>query len=778
MGHNIQRPGHKIRLLFEWKFSYCLCTLLHNPFLPHPKTPMNRIPGFWLLTLFLMPTLLAARTDTLHVSPTGNDRWSGRLALANISGTDGPIATLDAARTAGGKLARDYPAALDTVLVILHGGTYRLTRPLVITAADVPQAGSLVWRAAPGTTPRISGATTVTDFLPVTNAAERNRFSTGVRKSVLRADLKGQGIFEFGTIAPRGNAGIEIFFKGKRMDLARYPNQGWLNIADVPQSGDSLYNQGLEREKRYDGVPAGRHHGRITYTGNRPGAWAPVDDIIAHGYWTFDWSDTYQKINRVDNSRHEIIFAEPHHHYGYTKNQRFRFLNVMEELDTPGEWYIDRKAGVLFFAPPAPMNDGDVEASLMEAPLIALDECAQVVFDGIAFECTRGQFVSLRGGSRNSLTRCTFRNGASDAIEILGGTGHSVVGCEISDMARGAILVSGGDRTTLVPSGHIVHNTHIHHYGEWLRTGAYAVILDGVGHRLTHCLLHDAPFEAIYVKGNDHLIEYNEVHSVTKESGDAGALHTGRDYTWYGNVIRFNYFHDLKGPGLHGVMGVYLDDWATGFTVVGNVFYRAGRATLVGGGRDNIVKNNVYVECSPSIHLDARGRGWASYYFDGVHNTLFDRLKEVRGNQPPYTTRYPGLATLPGEDQDLPVNNRFENNLSYGGRWMDIYDFHAFDLHISTFRNNFSADPVVLRRWKSGQEGWDPYYLNIDLVDGYDALTRSDPSIKEIFKDDAFVPEPPFRFDAQQRVISVPPDSPARKAGFRDIPFSKMGLLR
>jgi hypothetical protein len=109
---------------------------------------------------------------------------------------------------------------------------------------------------------------------------------------------------------------------------------------------------------------------------------------------------------------------------------------------------------------------------------------------------------------------------------------------------------------------------------------------------------------------------------------------------------------------------------------------------------------------------------------------------------------------------------------------MDIYDFHAFDLHISTFRNNISADPVVLRRWKSGQEGWDPYYLNIDLVEGYDALTRSDPSIKEIFKDDAFVLEPPFRFDAQQRVISVPPDSPARRAGFRDIPFSKMGLLR
>ena len=80
-----------------------------------------------------------------------------------------------------------------------------------------------------------------------------------------------------------------------------------------------------------------------------------------------------------------------------------------------------------------------------------------------------------------------------------------------------------------------------------------------------------------------------------------------------------NYFHDLQGPGLHGVMGMYMDDWASGFTVTGNIFYRAGRATLIGGGRDNIVENNLYVECTPSIHLDARGLSWASYYFDGTY---------------------------------------------------------------------------------------------------------------------------------------------------------------
>ncbi len=694
-----------------------------------------------------------------------------------MSGQDGPLATLDGARLRARTLATGNPGLLDTMLILLHGGKYRLTQSVVVTSADIPRGGTLVWRAFPGTAPVVSGAAPVRGFARLSGTEAMNQLSSSVRASVLRADLKSQGITEFGTIAPRGNPGIELFYKGKRMDLARYPNEGWLTIADVPQTGDSMYNKGLDREKRFNGVPVGRHFGRISYPGDRPNAWDRTDEIIVHGYWTWDWSDSYQKVAKIDTLRREITLAAPHHNYGYTKNQRFRFLNVLSELDIPGEWFLDRKAGTVFLYPPGPLDDDAVEMSVMEDPLVLLDECAHVAIEGIAFECTRGPAVIMKGGSHNSLLRCAFRNGGSDAVVINGGSLNTVSGCEISEMARGGILVAGGDRTTLIPSGHSVHNTHIHHYGQWLRTGAYAVILDGVGHSLTHSLLHDAPFEAIYIKGNDHLIEYNEVHTVMKESGDAGALHTGRNWTWRGNVIRYNYFHDLKGPGLHGVMGVYLDDWASGFTVVGNVFYKAGRATLIGGGRDNIVRNNVYVECSPSIHLDARGKGWASYYFDGTYNTLFETFAEVHGDRPPYSTRYPELRDLPGKRADLPVNNRIENNLSYGGRWMDIYDFNAFDVTISTIRGNVSADPTVLRRWKPGQTGWDPYYLNIDLEEGYDALKRTDPAVKTVFPSDAFVQTPPFEFDPVHRILNIPKGSPVWMKGFEPIPFAAMGLL-
>ena len=149
--------------------------------------------------------------------------------------------------------------------------------------------------------------------------------------------------------------------------------------------------------------------------------------------------------------------------------------------------------------------------------------------------------------------------------------------------------------------------------------------MEGVGHRASHNLIHDAPFEGMTIRGNDNIIEYNEFHHLMKETGDAGAIHVGRDWTWQGNVIRYNYFHDLKGPGLHGVMAVYLDDWASGFTVKGNLFYRAGRSAMIGGGKIQHRRREYLRRVQPSLHVDARGLGWASYYFEGRRSSCTRR---------------------------------------------------------------------------------------------------------------------------------------------------------
>jgi hypothetical protein len=223
-------------------------------------------------------------------------------------------------------------------------------------------------------------------------------------------------------------------------------------------------------------------------------------------------------------------------------------------------------------------------------------------------------------------------------------------------------------------------------------------------------------------------------------------------------------------------MGVYLDDWASGFTVFGNVFYQSGRSAMIGGGRDNTVENNVFIDCRPSVHVDARGLGWAGYYFDGTYPEMFEHLKEYKYHEPPYSTRYPELLTLDEGNPALPKGNRIIRNISYGGRWLDIYDANSFDFSIVTMKDNVIADSLICRRLEKGKTGWDPYYLDIDTKDGYVLLTSTDEAIKREFKGNTFLSTDPGFVDVKNLDFRLKDSSPAMALGFKPIPFDKIGL--
>jgi len=134
------------------------------------------------------------------------------------------------------------------------------------------------------------------------------------------------------------------------------------------------------------------------------------------------------------------------------------------------------------------------------------------------------------------------------------------------------------------------------------------VLVDGVGSRISHNLMHDVRSSAIRLGGNDHMVEFNEVHHVVWESDDQGGVDMFGNATYRGNVFRFNYWHHVGGePGDGesgdgeapdcGRAGVRLDDAISGVVVYGNVFHRcsAGRlgfgAVQIHGGKDNHVDN-------------------------------------------------------------------------------------------------------------------------------------------------------------------------------------------
>src|ERR1035437_742482 len=193
--------------------------------------------------LILGATLLLALpglTAQLYVSPTGSDTNSGTQAQ--------PFATLERARDEGRRLSQDRKLAKGGLTVWLRGGDYLRTNALQLTAADSGTASApIVWRACKGETVRLLGGRKLSGFEPVTAPAIFARLPETAREHVLQVDLGALGLTDFGQLTSRGfgrplsPAHCELFFGGRPMTLARWPNEGaWEQIAGVPESGDLL----------------------------------------------------------------------------------------------------------------------------------------------------------------------------------------------------------------------------------------------------------------------------------------------------------------------------------------------------------------------------------------------------------------------------------------------------------------------------------------------------------------------------------------------------------
>jgi hypothetical protein len=718
----------------------------------------------------LLATLLGCqqqpRRHVIHVSPQGRDDWSGRFAQPNAAKTDGPLHSLTAAQNAVRQLKRENKFSPGGCAVQLHSGVYSIAETRTFNEEDSgTDSATVIWQAAPGEAVVLSGGQEIRGFEPVTEAAVLQRLTASARAHVLQTNLRTQGISDFGAISEKGGPGLEVFFNDARLQLARYPNEGYLKITSVPQTGAKLINEGSWQWQRF-GIPVGRHFGMIRYADDHPRRWQPAPDIGLHGYFCWDWRDGFQQVKSIDARKQEITLAPPYHNYGFHQEQRFYFLNVLEELDQPGEWYLDRESGMFYLWPPAPLENASIKVSVLKGPLLALNNASHLRFENIIFELSRTNGVEIKGGSHNLIAGCTVRNVGMTAIVIDGGNNQGVQSCDIYNIGGGGVILNSGDRKTLTSGNSFVDNTHFHHFGQVRKTTCPAIDTRGVGTRIIHNLLHDSPDAGVMYWGNEMLLEYNEVHDIARESDDVGAFYFGRDYTMRGNVIRYNYFHHLQKPMYVGVMSVYLDDFASGATIFGNIFYEAGRAVFVGGGRDHIIENNIFVECSPSIFLDARGLVRNTEFFDGRITTLMDRMKEMNYTAPPFSEKYPELLALYNDDPARPKYNRIRRNISVGGRWLDLYS--GLDLSLLEIKNNLIADPVIFRT--SVETGVE--------TESFAEFQRENAAVAEAFtqRGNKIIAGDPGFVDLQNGDFRLRDDSPAFQLGFEKIPVHKIGL--
>lgn len=573
--------------------------------------------------------------------PVGSEQESTTLAEA-----------LDKAR----RHIAERPAEGGMLRIVVEPGVYELERPLRI---DFPRPGS-PWRLEisadkPRSTVlsagrRISGWERVEDPHVLAELAEN------ARGHVYQCDLTALGITDYGK--PSGG-GIELFFRDEPMTLARWPNEGFVKIADV------LFEDPVDvRGTKGDRV------GKFVYEGERPKRWTDEADPWVHGYWFWDWSDEHHPVASIDTDAKIIAVEPPYHSYGYRKGQWYYAYNLLCELDRPGEWYLDRASGSLFFWPPQTEDLDELVAgrptvSLIDT-LVRIEQAEHVTLAGFALEHARSTAIQVDGCRHVQIVDCRLRNIGGWGVRVSGGQLCGVFDSDLYNLGDGGIALAGGDRKSLTPGSHVAMGNDVHHYGRVHPMYNAGVAASGVGNLIAHNHIHHAPHQAIGFSGNEHTMVGNEIDHVCLESNDAGAIYAGRDWTQRGTVIAGNHFHDITGFQDRGCMGVYLDDMYCGTKIVGNLFRNVSRAAFIGGGRDNLVADNVFIDCSPATHVDSRAMGWASYHVD---RTMTERLRAMPIDSPAWRSRYPELLSLLDDEPAAPKGNVITQNVAIGGQW-------------------------------------------------------------------------------------------------------------
>ena len=592
---------------------------------------------------------LVALAKDVYVSKSGNDSQAGTK--------EKPLATVekavDAMRGAGpgtiwigeGEYYLEQGVAFDAK----HGGTAE--QPLVIRGTE------------PGKT-RLSGSRVVEDFRPISAEEAKSLISEQAKQHVLVADLKSQGFPPLGKLPEkhRAHGREEVVFGDEPMQSARWPNDDFAVFTEVVDAGASKPTHWVQRDVY--------RPGSFRFPGDRAKRWDFDRGVWLHGFWCYDWSDEALKAATYNAATGELRLAVKHAYgigspWSKTSKRRFYALHVFEELDRPGEYYLDRENNRLYFWAPGDVAKEPVRLTLCPKPLVRADGVSHLVVRDLTIENGRDLGVHLKDCRHGTIENCLVRNTGKSGIS-LSGAHVAAVRCEVTRTASYGISVHGGDRKTLTPGQCSVLGCHLHHVGRLDWQGGRGITLGGCGNRAANNLIHHAPTGAVAYGGNEHLLELNEIHDVCIHYSDVGVFYTGRDWSSRGNVVRWNYVHDVTNNQGSGSSAIYLDDCDSGDTVVGNIVFRGGgRGVLLGGGRDNAIRGNVFIDLPVGIHVDARGPRGITLDKPGSWN-LLAKCERVDYLSPLWKERYPRLAKVMDNNPLMPLGNSMRHNILIG----------------------------------------------------------------------------------------------------------------
>jgi len=688
------------------------------------------------LTLFAVVPAQARTGISFYVAYDGCDSNDGSIGS--------PFATAEGARDAirnlrvanGGELPRGV------ITVNFRGGQYERRNTFVLEQQDSGTARSpIIYRAFPGETVYWDGGLVINaaDFTPVTDAATLNRAHPNAREHLLQFDLNTlftpQEIDDFARIRTTGStvggdleingvrvqppSQMELSIDNTTMQVARWPNcdTELVRVGNVIERGGTRFDQPLNRSLG----------GTFEIDTNRPSQWRDLDDVWIWGWVSWHFYDDIFRVRNFDLANQRITLDTiayygiiPWCSYGHNS---FYFFNIFEEIDVPGEYFIDRSTGILYLFPPEGFSaSSKVQLSILEEDMVRGTSVSFITFSCITFENSRSNAFVFLGGENNTsannsnnitVTNSTIRNlggfamWANEHAQAIGishsrlyDLGHGGFRTELSNGRR----IGSSQALRHSPKARLFPNNYFFVGNEAFRTARIwsgyrpPVTLQGVDNVASFNILHENPQMSILFNGVGNVMEFNHIFNSCRVMSDIGVIYSYGRGVNFDNHLRHNFFHD-NGDSRYALKEVYLDG-GKGTFVHGNVFARFQSDANVVLSNNNTQHNHIF----NNIFIDNRVAGSVTHNLspnwpiDSSNHT--DHLGGIRLSQPEvwerWHDRYPRYALHGNRDEwDDASNNYLFDNLFVNNNGQIIQHIGLYTTFFNRQRENLimSGDP-------------------------------------------------------------------------------------
>lgn len=597
--------------------------------------------------LFVVAQVSFAQTH-LYVAPNGNDSWTGTLNQPNVINTDGPKLTLDGARDAIRVMKTKNTLSSLGVIVDVMPGKYYMGHSFYLGDNDSgTQTAPIIYRSSVIHQAWLEGGVSIKNWLPL-DSRLLPRVQSSIATKLVCADLKALGVTDFGSFpgsnwagkSPIPGAGaIELFVNGYRQTVARWPNTGYAIVKSAT-----------------DGTSFVADFSTSHLITNEPDVWLCG---FSNGLnWAWDSSSVL--INRTTNTATQTI-ANP---YPNKAGGRFYIKNSLAELDSPGEYYVDKGTGFIVWYPNVDLSKADSYVSTnigvpqaVPSDMVRFTDVHDVQFIGFTGHYFRGDAFVLQRSYRNTILGNVVSNIEGSAVRLyeLGGApgichDNLIKSNDIRNLGEAGVQITAGDSKTLIAANNQVLNNAIKNFGVIIPSTRCGVDLRGVGNVAQHNDIQTSPHIAIIAGGNNQVVDSNHINNACMDASDAGAIYTGgaANFAEGGHQFTNNYIENTYGRLDTSIWAIYLDSKACRDLIQNNIVRNSNTAYFINGGREITVSNNIAIDCGTFIQVNDYNPLHASPY------PYPPQLTAVDYQNPPYSVQYPRLPNILNDDPQWP----------------------------------------------------------------------------------------------------------------------------